>query len=70
VNWAVQHPLKGRDGGTGYSYDQWGIPVGPFESAFADFGEASTLYPISGVAVPVLSEVLELKKVFHLLNSK
>jgi B12-binding domain/radical SAM domain protein len=59
LNWAVQHPLKGRDLGMGYNYTQWGIPAGPWVDAFADFGEASAIYPIAGHAPPILGEVQE-----------
>jgi B12-binding domain/radical SAM domain protein len=44
LNWAVQHPLLGADGGTGYTYTRWAVPEGPFLEAFADFGEASVHY--------------------------
>jgi hypothetical protein len=26
MNWAVQHPLLGQDGGTGYTYTDWAFP--------------------------------------------
>ena len=61
MNWAVQHPLGGDDGGTGYSYTRWAIPQGPFLEAFRDFGEASVLYPLAGQPAPVWAEVLEIR---------
>lgn len=60
LNWAVQHPLKGDDGGTNYRYDEWGTPAGEWTTAFSDFGEGSLLYPLSGKSPPTLSEVTEL----------
>ncbi|MCL5021043.1 MAG: B12-binding domain/radical SAM domain-containing protein [Bacteroidetes bacterium] len=59
ANWAVQHPLKGDDGGSNFRYDEWGTPEGSFLEAFRDFGEASVLYPIAGQKRPKLEEVLE-----------
>jgi B12-binding domain/radical SAM domain protein len=61
MNWAVQHPLLGQDGGTGYTYTDWAIPQGPFLEAFRDFGEASVRYPLAGQAPPSLAEVLEVR---------
>jgi hypothetical protein len=61
LNWAVQHPLFGSDGGCGYTYTDWAVPEGPFLGAFRDFGEASLRYPLAGVSVPALSEVLEVQ---------
>lgn len=60
MNWAVQHPLRGDDGGTGYTYTQWANPGGPLLELFRDFGEASVRYPLAGQAPPVLEEVYEL----------
>jgi B12-binding domain/radical SAM domain protein len=60
MNWAVQHPLKGEDGGTAYQYLQWAVPRGSWTQAFANFGEASVIYPIAGQPQPHLSEVQDL----------
>lgn len=60
INWAVQHPLHGDDGGTGYRYDSWGIPQGEWAVAFDIFGEASVLYPLAGQKRPLLEEVQEI----------
>ncbi len=59
LNWAVQHPLSGNDGGSGYTYTDWAIPDGAFLEAFRDFGEASVLYPLAGQLPPQLHEVQE-----------
>jgi len=59
-NWAVQHPLMGNDGKTGYRYTEWGLPSSSWLEAFRDFGEASVLYPIAGQKPPVLEEVQEI----------
>jgi len=59
-NWAVQHPLKGNDGGAGYRYTEWGMPSSFWLEVFRDFGEASVLYPLSGQKPPVLKEVQEI----------
>ncbi|MBU3935020.1 B12-binding domain/radical SAM domain-containing protein [Patescibacteria group bacterium] len=58
-NWAVQHPLRGNDGKTGYRYVEWGLPTSSWLEAFRDFGEASVPYPIAGQKSPVLEEVQE-----------
>ncbi|MGA2004683.1 MAG: B12-binding domain/radical SAM domain-containing protein [Terriglobales bacterium] len=63
LNWAVQHPLKGRDGGTGYRYHQWGVPSGPWIDAFSEFGEASVHFPVVGQRSPILCEVQEITRV-------
>jgi B12-binding domain/radical SAM domain protein len=70
ANWAVQHPLQGADGGTGFTYHEWGIPPGPFLDAFADFGEATVRYPLAGQPGPVLEEVLEVASVLETLPGK
>jgi B12-binding domain/radical SAM domain protein len=62
LNWGVQHPLQGDDGGDRYKYIEWGIPAGPFVEAFENYGEASILYPVSGVDQPILEEVLEINR--------
>lgn len=59
LNWAVQHPLNGRDSDTQYRYTEWATPDGPFLCAFRHFGEASVLYPLGGQPPPVLDEVTE-----------
>lgn len=65
MNWAVQHPLKGADGGMNYTYEKWGTPKGAFLDAFQDFGEASLLYPLAGQKAPVLEEVMELHELYN-----
>jgi B12-binding domain/radical SAM domain protein len=60
ANWAVQHPLRGRDGGANYEYLEWGTPEGPFLDCFHQFGEASVRYPLPNVGRPILAEVQEL----------
>nr|AWI62632.1 hypothetical protein [Cystobacter sp.] len=65
LNWAVQHPLKGFDGGTGYRYFEWGTPPGPYLDAFQDFGEASLHYPVAGCAPPTLEALSELRSAFR-----
>lgn len=65
MNWAVQHPLRGSDGGANYHYDKWGTAPGPLLEAFQSFGEASERYPIVGVAPPSLDEVQEVLDMFQ-----
>ncbi len=65
INWAVQHPRRGNDGGSNYRYVQWGIPSGPFMNVFKDFGEASINYPIAGQDPPSLGEAEELVYIYH-----
>ena len=65
LNWAVQHPLKGNDGGKGYRYTEWGIPSGPWLEVFHDFGEASVLYPLAGQKPPILNEVREIANFYY-----
>ncbi len=67
INWAVQHPLKGDDGGTNYDYVRWGTPTDEWLEAFCDFGEASVLYPVAGQSPPVLSEVNEIMQLYRQL---
>lgn len=62
LNWGVQHPLQGEDGGDQYKYIEWGIPEGPFVKAFENYGEASVLYPVTGVGPPILEELLEVNE--------
>jgi B12-binding domain/radical SAM domain protein len=61
MNWAVQHPLFGHDGGSGYTYTDWALPGPEFVDAFRDFGEASWRYPLAGVPRPCLAEVIEIR---------
>jgi hypothetical protein len=68
LNWAVQHPLKGNDGGSGYRYDEWGIPPGPMLDVLQHFGEASIRYPIVGQHPPVLEEVHEIVEMVDALR--
>ncbi|MBR0764488.1 B12-binding domain/radical SAM domain-containing protein [Bradyrhizobium japonicum] len=70
LNWAVQHPLKGRDDGANYKYSDWALQSEEWADAFADFGEASTIYPLRGRQPPVLSEVKEIKSRCTLALSK
>jgi B12-binding domain/radical SAM domain protein len=65
INWAVQHPLKGEDGGTQYCHYDWGIPPGPFLEAFRGFGEASVLYPIAGQPQPTLNEIWQIRQMYN-----
>jgi len=64
LNWAVQHPLRGDDGGMGYTYHQWGTPPGAYLEAFLNFGEASLYYPLAGRASPTLEEVLDVQHAY------
>lgn len=64
MNWAVQHPLRGDDGGTGYTYTEWAVPDGPFLEPFRDFGEASVRYPLAGQPPPNLDEVRDVHRAF------
>lgn len=59
ANWAVQHPLRGQDGGANYEYLDWGTPKGELLDCFHKFGEASLRYPLVGVEPPSLKEVQE-----------
>jgi len=68
ANWAVQHPLRGRDNGANYKYTEWAIPRGPFLDAFKDFGEASVRYPLFGQSQPVLNEVQEFSNQLSLIQ--
>lgn len=61
-NWAVQHPLKGNDNGTGYNYINWAIEKPEYIEAFSDFGEASVNYCVPGAKPPSLDDLLEIKK--------
>lgn len=68
-NWAVQHPLRGHDGGRNYRYLDWGLPDADWSEAFASFGEASALYPLAGRRRPQLQEVVELHHAIGALSS-
>jgi B12-binding domain/radical SAM domain protein len=71
LNWAVQHPLKGYDGGTGYRYIEWGIPPGSvWLEVFHNFGEASVLYPLAGQKPPIFEEVKEIVELYDELFEK
>ncbi|MFH8442200.1 B12-binding domain/radical SAM domain-containing protein [Streptomyces sp. NPDC018026] len=63
LNWATQHPLRNSD--VGYRYAEWSIPPGEWTDVFADFGEASVSYPVTGVGPPVVSEVREVCAAFQ-----
>jgi len=65
INWAVQHPLCGNDGGTNYNYLDWGIPTDEWLEVFQDFGEASVLYPIAGQTRPKIEEVREVAGLYR-----
>jgi B12-binding domain/radical SAM domain protein len=67
LNWAVQHPLRGEDGGTNYRYLEWGLPNVEWTTAFAHFGEASVLYPLVGRRAPDLQDVVELNQALDTL---
>lgn len=60
LNWAVQHPLRGNDGKTGYRYLEWGLPSRLWLEAFRDFGEASVSYPLAGQKPPIIEEIQEI----------
>lgn len=59
INWAVQHPLQGSDGGTEYTYLEWGTDVGPLLDIVQHFGEAAERYPLAGVSPVSLAEASE-----------
>ena len=65
INWAVQHPLCGNDGGMNYSYLDWGVPTDEWLKVFSDFGEASVIYPIAGQEQPVFEEVQEVAEIYQ-----
>lgn len=56
MNWAVQHPLRGNDGGLGYEYVDWALDAGPLLDVMRHFGEASSRYTIFGGTAPNQSE--------------
>ncbi|GGK55466.1 hypothetical protein GCM10011322_47640 [Salinarimonas ramus] len=60
MNWAVQHPLCGQDGGLGYEYLDWALDPGPLLDVMRHFGEASTRYTISGGTAPELNEAIDI----------
>ncbi|WP_438009348.1 B12-binding domain/radical SAM domain-containing protein [Sorangium sp. So ce321] len=59
MNWAVQHPLMGRDGGASYDYLDWAIDDALLPS-LCHFGEASTRYPLQGCPAPDPREAMEI----------
>jgi B12-binding domain/radical SAM domain protein len=65
LNWATQHPLRGRDSGTSYRYIDWSVPGGEWAEAFRNFGEATVRYPITGVEPPNLDEVFEIADIYE-----
>jgi len=65
LNWATQHPLRGGDHGTGYRYTDWSIPPGRWVKAFANFGEATALYPVHGAPPPRVEEVEEVVRLYE-----
>ncbi len=65
INWAVQHPLCGNDGGMNYKYINWGITSDEWLEVFSNFGEASVLYPIAGQKYPVFEEVKEISRLYQ-----
>jgi B12-binding domain/radical SAM domain protein len=65
MNWAVQHPLKGQDGGTGYDYAGWPVIGEQMLGLFHSFGEASTEYPVAGVARPTVREVTDIFQAYR-----
>lgn len=69
LNWAVQHPLRGADGGV-YRYDDWGTPPGhPLLELFSNhFGEASVRYPMPRVEAPTIAEVVDVVARHRALN--
>jgi B12-binding domain/radical SAM domain protein len=68
LNWAVQHPLCGQDGGAGYDYINWGTPPGEYLTYFHRFGEASLNYPLRHVSPPRLSELRDIELLVDALN--
>jgi len=69
LNWAVQHPLLGADGGAGYEYLDWALPRGPLQDLLRNFGEASIRYSIPGTTPPRPAEVTELVRAATLLRN-
>lgn len=65
LNWAVQHPLRGRDGGADYEYVEWGTGEGELgELLRGYFGEASDRYPLVASSRPALEEVREVCAIY------
>ena len=56
MNWAVQHPLKGKDGGANYQYIDW-LADETELNIIQSFGEASTRYPMRGCPPPTYGEL-------------
>lgn len=67
-NWAVQHPLRGNDGGENYRYLDWALPDSDWRHAFEPFGEASAIYPLAGRRRPDLTEVAELRRAIEVIE--
>ena len=67
LNWAVQHPLKGNDNNSNYTYLNWALPTDEWINVFRDFGEASVCYPIAGQTPPKIEEVREVVSLFNSL---
>jgi B12-binding domain/radical SAM domain protein len=67
MNWAVQHPLRGKDGNANYRYLEWGTSDPQLIDAFQDFGEASEHYSMAGVSPPTLDEVEEVRLMYRSL---
>jgi B12-binding domain/radical SAM domain protein len=65
LNWATQHPLRGKDSGTAYRYTEWSVPGGEWTEAFRNFGEATVRYPINGVEPAKLDEVREIVDLYE-----
>ena len=68
MNWAVQHPLRGFDGGHSFDYLEWGTPEAELNALFSRyFGEASSNYPLNGCSPPTLEEVQEVCRLYELV---
>lgn len=67
MNWAVQHPLCGRDNGANYLYLDWETP-GDLLDLFHDFGEASLNYPLKNIDPPNYWEVKDVHQILLQLN--
>ncbi|MFA4996337.1 MAG: B12-binding domain/radical SAM domain-containing protein [Patescibacteria group bacterium] len=62
-NWAVQHPLKGKDNGVGYDYLNWAVEKVEYVDVLRDYGEASLIYHIPNVTLPTVEELLEIRAI-------
>lgn len=67
-NWAVQHPLRGNDGGANYRYLDWALPDSDWRHAFEPFGEASAIYPLAGRHRPDRLEIAELRSAIEVVE--